>query len=213
MRIFGHRDTWKDYLTLKSVNPIIRILIISDFFVLSAFGLFGPIFAIFINNNIAGGTIEVIGIAEALFLVSKGAFQIPVASYIDNKKGEKDDFYALFIGSIIYSLIPLLYLIISKPWHLFIVQIIFGIATAFTLPSWYALFTRHVDKNHEGIEWGIYRTYTEFGGALAASVGGYLAYNYGFNNLFIIVTVISLAGVLLLSGAYRQLKKKFTLIS
>lgn len=212
MRIFNHRDTWKDYLTLQSVNPIIKILIISDFFVLSAFGLFGPIFAIFINDNIIGGTIEVIGIAEAIFLFSKGALQIPVASYIDKKRGERDDFFALFIGSIIYSLIPVFYLIIDQPWQLFLVQIVYGIATAFTLPSWYALFTRHVDKNHEGIEWGIYRTYTEFGGALAASVGGYLAYHFGFNNLFIIVTVVSLVGVMFLSGMYKYLKKKLPLI-
>lgn len=208
MRIFSHRDTWKSYLALRSVNPVIRILIISDFLVLSAFGLFGPIFAVFINENIVGGTIEVIGIAEALFLLSKGALQIPIASYIDKKRGERDDFVALMIGSVIYSLIPILYLLISQPWHLFLVQIVYGVATAFTLPSWYALFTRHVDKNHEGIEWGIYRTYTEFGGALAASVGGFLAYHYGFDNLFIVVTVISMVGVLFLSSMYKLLKKR-----
>ncbi len=213
MRLIDRRDGWKDYLTLRSVNPIIRILIISDFLVLTAFGLFGPIFAIFINNSISGATIEMVGIAEAIFLFSKGALQIPVARYIDKRKGERDDFMALFLGSIVYSLIPLLYILIDTPMQLYAVQAIYGIATAFTLPSWYALFTRHVDKNHEGIEWGIYRTYTEFGSALAASVGGFLAFRYGFDNLFVVVSILSMIGVLFLAGIYKHTKKRFGIFS
>ncbi len=204
---FQKKSGWKDYLMLKSVNPVVRILTLTDFLVLSGFGLFGPIFAIFVSDSIRGGSVEVVGIAEALYLLTKGLLQIPIASVIDKIKGERDDFWALFIGTLVYSFIPIMYILIRTPMQLYLVQIVYGAASALTLPSWYALFTRHVDKNHEGIEWGVYRTFTDFGGAVSASIGGLLAYRYGFARLFILVSIISIIGTIFLAGVYNKLRR------
>lgn len=92
--------------------------------------------------------------------------------------------------------------------QLYFVQFLYGLTSALTLPGWYAIFTRHIDKRHEGMEWGVYTTFVDLGGAAAAGIGGFLASNFGFNNLFIIASVVSFIGALFLLGAYGNLKNK-----
>lgn len=187
----------KNYF-LKDINSVVRFLIISDTVQIGAMGLLGPIFALFIEDFIKGGNAAVAGLAAGIYLFSKSVFQIPVANLIDKIRGEKDDFWFLFVFTIIISFIPLLYLVISTPIELYIIQLILGIFTAFTFPTFMAIFTRHIDKEKEGTEWGVYFTLTDLTSALFASIGGYVAASEGFPVLIMAVVVISLIGALLL---------------
>lgn len=184
----------QNYFTLKFINPVIRVMTLSDFVVITSFGLIAPIFAVFITDGIKGGDVAVAGIAEAVYLTAKSLFQIPFAFLVDKIKGEKDDFWAITIGTYSYCLIPLLYLIIDTPWELYLVQLFYGLATAAVIPSWNAIFMRHIDKGHEGVESGVYSTLTSLGGAIAASLGGLIAVKYGFEPLFVLVSIISFFG-------------------
>lgn len=189
------RKNWQQFVFPK-VNPVIKALIFSDILILSGFGLISPIFAVFITNQIKGGSVEVAGLAATIYLVSKSLGQIPVAEYIDKIKGERDDFQLMLWGSVCFSLVPFLYLFLTTPGQLYLVQLLYGLATALTFPSWMAIFTRHIDSEKEGLEWGTYFTLTDLGGALAATVGGVLAQNFGFKPVFALVGIISLLGSL-----------------
>ncbi|HMB66165.1 MAG TPA: MFS transporter, partial [Patescibacteria group bacterium] len=68
-----------------------------------------------------------------------------------------------------------------------------------------AIFTRHIDKEHEGVEWGVYRTMIDFGCAVAASLGGLLAYRFGFEPLFIVISIVSFMGALFLLLIYNEM--------
>jgi len=205
--MFSKKMTWRDYLVLKEVNPVIRFLTISDIIILSSFGLIAPIFAIFITDNISQGNVAVVGMAGAIFLISKSILQIPFANLIDKIKGEKDDFLFLFIGVILTSIIPLLYIFVNTPFQLYLVQLLYGLSTAITLPTWLAIFTRHIDKKHAGIEWGIYQTFTNLGAGVTASIGGFLAYYFGFNVLFVLVSLLSFIGSFSLLFIHKKMKK------
>ncbi|MDD5290923.1 MAG: MFS transporter [Patescibacteria group bacterium] len=196
----------KNYFTLKNINSVIRFLTISDILILSGFGLITPIFAVFIVDTIKGGNLEVAGIASTVYLLTRSLAQIPIANMIDKIKGERDDFWAMLIGSLVFSCVPLLYLLISTPGQLYFVQFIYGLAMAFAYPSWFAIFTRHIDREHEGIEWGTYHTLVDLGGAGTAALGGFLAYKFGFNLLFVLVSLVSFAGSFFLLGIYRKMR-------
>ena len=183
---------------LKDINPVIRFLIISDTVIIGAAGLLGPIFALFIEDFIQGGNAAVAGLAAGIYLFTKSIMQIPIAHFIDKIRGEKDDFWLMFISTIMIALIPLLYLVINTPLQLYLVQFILGLFTAFTFPTYMAIFTRHIDKEKEGIEWGVYFTLTDLSSAGLATVGGYLATTQGFPSLIIAVVVVSLVGSLML---------------
>ncbi len=175
---------------------------------LSAFGLLSPVFAIFLIGNIQGATIEVAGFAAMVWLLSRAAFQIPVAIFIDHRTGERDDFWINFVGSIGVSLIPLAYLFASLPYHIYLIQAVYGFLHALTLPSWKAIFTRHIDQHREGLEWAIYDTGTDLGMAVTAGIGGVVAVVFGFKTLFIIISLFSLAATLFTLKIYPLLGKR-----
>lgn len=181
---------------LKKINSVVKYLILSDIFIIGGFGLIAPIFAVYINDNIPGATLEVIGIAETIFFLARSLAQIPVGRIVDNTKGENDDFWSLLIGSALISATPLLYLVMETPMHLYLTQLFYGIGSAIALPTWLAIFARHLDKNHEGVEWSIYETLKDLSTAVSAAVGGFIAYRFGFDLLFIVISILSFMGTL-----------------
>lgn len=192
------RSSRLSYYFLKDINPVIRFLILSDTVISGASGLLGPIFALFIEDFVIGGDAAVAGIAASIYLFTKSVLQIPIAHFIDKIRGEKDDFWLMFTCTVLIALLPLLYLVIKTPLHLYLVQFALGFFTAFTFPTYMAIFTRHIDRQKEGVEWGVYFTLTDLTGAALAAVGGYLATVYGFPVLIVTVVIISLLGSLLL---------------
>src|SRR3989338_6672427 len=90
-----------EHYFLKDINPVIRFLIISDTVIIGAAGLLGPIFALFITDFIQGGNEAVAGLAAGIYLFTKSILQIPVAHFIDRVRGEKDDFWLLFVFTIL----------------------------------------------------------------------------------------------------------------
>ena len=198
---------------LLNLNPIVRSLVLSDIIMRSAGGFLGPIFALFVAEFIVGGNAEVVGIAMTIYLFTKSIFQIPFATVIDRIRGEADDFWFMFIGSLTGALIPLSYLFIHTPMELYVTQFVYGISAAACFPSFMALFTRHLDKNKEGSDWGIYYTLTDFSGAIAATVGGVIAVTLGYRPLILIVVAVGvLASCFLLPvrAFVREQKKKST---
>lgn len=186
-----------DYF-LKDMNPVIRFLILSDTVMFGSAGLLGPIFALFITDFIQGGNAEVAGVAAGIYLFTKSIFQIPFAHFIDKIRGERDDFWFMLVFSVLMALVPLLYLWVNTPMQLYATQFILGILTAFTYPSWMAIFTRHIDKKKEGTEWGIYFTLTDLIGAAFSAIGGYVATSHGFHYVIIVVVIMAFMGSLVL---------------
>ncbi|OIO19643.1 MAG: hypothetical protein COY69_01365 [Candidatus Magasanikbacteria bacterium CG_4_10_14_0_8_um_filter_32_14] len=104
----------------------------------------------------------------------------------------------MFIFTILIAIIPLFYLIINTPLQLYIVQFILGLFTAFTFPTYMAIFTRHIDKAKEGTEWGVYFTLTDLTSSAFTAVGGYIVAVQGFPTLIVTVAILSFIGALLL---------------
>lgn len=188
------------------MNPVIRFLIISDTVLVGSAGLLGPIFALFIEDFIVGGNAAVAGIAASIYLFTKSILQIPVAHFIDRVRGEKDDFWLMFIFTVLIAFVPLLYLVIHTPFQLYLVQFCLGLFTSFTFPTYMALFSRHLDKAKEGTEWGIYFTLIDIMGASFAAIGGYIATNQGFHILIGMVVAIAFMGSLLLWPIRRYIR-------
>jgi MFS family permease len=188
------------------VNKIVLILIYSDFLLLSASGFLSPIFAVFLTTQINGGSLTVAGFATTIFWIVKSVVQIPVSWYADKIKGEKDDFYFIFIGSLLSCAVPVLYFFFaSEVWHVYLLEVVNGIGYGMMTPTWLATFTRHIDKGHEGMEWMLHSNAIGFGFAAAAGIGGVLADRFGFRILFLLVSFIMLCGALLLLYIRKEL--------
>src|SRR3989344_5341538 len=139
-----------------TVNRAIQILLIYLFFVVTAESLFAPLLAVFITERVAGATLRTVGFALALYAIAKSAVQVPLARTLDKTQGEYDDYYTLLIGAGLTVLYPFLLIFISKPWHLYVLEILSGVSAAALMAAYYSLFARHIDKGSEGFEWSLF---------------------------------------------------------
>lgn len=190
------------------INHVIRTLVISDFFVNAGFSVFGPVFAVFVTRQITGGSLEVIGFAAAIFQIFKSGLQIPIARYLDKNHGEYDDFYSLVLGTTVIAAIPFLYLFASEAKHIYLIQALYGVGAAFSIPPWYAIFSRHLDKMQESTEWSLDSIAIGIGAAGSAAVGGILAQKFGFNFVFIAGGIFAIFGAIQQAKIFKDLKGK-----
>lgn len=186
----------------KIINSIIKFMIASDFILNLGWGLLGPIFAIFIVQNITVGNsseaVKIAGFASLFYWVTKAIFQIPIGRYLDKNHGEKDDFWFMVIGTFIAGFIPLGYLFASAPWHIYLLQMVYAFGMSMMVPSWLAIFTRHIDKGKEALEWGAESTFLGLGAGIAGGVGGIIASKFGFSVVFIFVSSFTFLATILL---------------
>ena len=97
---------------------------------------------------------------------------------------------------------PFLYLFIKTSIHLYLVQVVLGIGGSFANPGWYAIFTRHIDKEKEGTEWTFENVGVALAAAVAAAVGGIIARQFGFQVLFMSVGILSFIGLVIQISLY-----------
>jgi len=173
------------------MNKTIKLLILSDIFVITGFGLIDPILAIFIKENLIGGTIFAAGIASTLFLITKSIVQLPFSRYVDS---HKDKVKWLIIGTFLISLVPFIYIFTNHVNFIYLAQVLHGFGSALAYPTWLSLWSINLDKKHEGFEWSLYSTLTGIGTAITGAVGAAIAQFIGFKYTFFLVGLMSLLG-------------------
>lgn len=173
-------------VTWPKISHVILVIVVAEFVLVTAFGLLPPIFAVFVTQQIVGGTVAVVGFAITIYWVTKSILQLFVARYIDRNHGEKDDFYFFIVGGYLNAILVSLYFFATDAWHIYALHFFLGIADAMLVPPFYAIFTRHVDKGNEGFEWSLYSSFSlGAGSALGGAMVGLLATTVGFRAIFL----------------------------
>jgi len=186
----------------KFINKVIKTLIVSDLFINLGWGLLSPVFAIFILEKVTHGSVmqaaQIAGLSALFYWIPKTFFEIPIAIYLDKNPGEKDDFWFMIIGYIIIAAVPIGYLFAYAPWHIYLFQVIYAAGMAMALPSWLAIFTRHIDKGKEAFEWGMESSSVGTGAGIAGGLGGILVAFLGFKIIFIFISGLTIISAILL---------------
>jgi DHA1 family quinolone resistance protein-like MFS transporter len=176
------------------MHKTLRLLTISDIFVYTGFGLISPILAIFIKDNLVGGTLLAAGIASAIFLIVHALLQILFADIFS----PKDRRWMLLLGTVFIAFVPFGYIFATKVWHIFIIQILYGVGAGFAYPAWYSLFSSYLDKKQGGYQWSVYNSTVSIGTAVTAALGAWLAGIIGFRWVFLITGTVAVVGLLIL---------------
>lgn len=174
------------------LNQVIKVLIFSDFLLQCGWGLIGPIFAIFVTQQIAGGSVAIVGFTTAIFWLTKSIAQPFIARYLDINHGERDDFIFMTAGMYVANSTFIGYIFASQIWHVFLLDFIRGLAMACVIPTWSAVFTRHIDKGREAFSWSLQSTMIGFAIAFAAVFGAVIATTLGFKTVFVLVSAFGL---------------------
>lgn len=190
------------------ISRVIKYLILGDLIFFAGLGLISPIFAIFIVEKIRGGTAFVAGMASAIYLILSSLLRFPFGMFLDKIKGEIDDYWFVVLGFLISALVPIGYIYSSLPWHIYVLEACYGIGMAMNLSGWYAMFTRHIDKGMEATEWGIEAIAFGVGSGITGAIGGYAVTKFGFNPVFVTVSVMGLLGTILLLRIKNEVKER-----
>ena len=187
------------------VNQVIKYLILADLIFWSGWGLLSPIFGVFVIKNIEGGSLSVIGLASGIYWILKSLLRIPIGIFLDSRRGEEDDFWFLFFGLVLSSLVPFGYLMAKYPWHIYLLQSLQAFGMAMALSGWTAIFTRHIDQGKEATEWGLDATFVGLGIGISGILGGMIAQIFGFKTVFVLVGISGLLAASLLFGILKKI--------
>jgi MFS family permease len=186
------------------MNKTLRLLIISDIFVLSGFGLIAPILSIFINDNLVGGSIFSAGLASTIFLITHASLQL-LFSY---KFNPKDRLWMLKLGTAIIALVPLGYILATNIYHIYITEFFYGLGAAFAFPAWSSIFTSNLESGKRGFQYSIYSSSVGVGTALTAAAGAWLAQKISFRFVFIFTGIMAMIGLFILFRLNKRVLKK-----
>ncbi len=186
------------------MNKTLKLLSLSDLFILSGFGLISPILAIYINVNLGAG-IFLAGLATTILLITRSVFQI-IFSY---KFNPKDRLWLLILGTAIIALVPFGYIFSQNIWHFLAVQFIYGIGASMAYPAWNSFFVCHQEEGKKGFQWSIYNSTVSIGAAISAAIGGLIAQATSFTVVFILTGILSLIGFLILFKLEKSILKRY----
>ena len=168
-----------------SPNIFVKSFIVSETIFWSSQNLFGPIFAIFVANEVIGGNIETAATAISIYWIVRILSEL-FSTILFNKPKESIRLILVIIGLLITGIGQFFFIYSDSIFDIFVIYSIIGIGIGLASPQRNALFSSHIDKNQETTEWGAYDVITFVGIALSTSLGGFIATQYGFKLLFLI---------------------------
>jgi MFS family permease len=180
-------------------NRVIRILVMANMSVASAWGFANPVFAVFTTRQTTDGTLQSVGFRAAIYWSVQSLFQIFIARYLDKANGETDDFYSLILGSTLIIFVPFGYIFARESAHIYLLSAILGFGDSMYVPAWHSIFIRHIDRDRISLEWTFNSVGIGFGAAITAALGGVLANRYGFYAIFLLTALFQSVATLLLA--------------
>lgn len=182
-------------ITHFHINPIVKAFIISECFLWSAWNFITPIFAIFATTQITGGTIEIAAFGYSIHLISRVVFELIFGKYL--MKSSIAKMLNMTIGGILLVTIAYLGFVFTNTiYQYFFFYAIAGIGFGIASPAKNTLFSTHMDKHEESIEWGLTDATVFIAIAMASAIGGFVAGNYGFRVLFILSAIINVISII-----------------
>ena len=172
------------------MNNAYKILLTAS--LLANFGdnLIGPFYAVFVEK--IGGSILDMGFTVAIFGICTGVLMIIIGRLSDRLNKE----LVTVFGYGFHALGSWLYLIITYPWQLFILQIAFAIGTACLFGPLNALFAKYIQKEKEGEQWGLRGGGAFIAIGVASFIGTLLVNNWGFKVLFLSMFIIQIGATI-----------------
>ena len=167
------------------VNPLVKAYIVSESLMWSAWNFIIPIFAVFIVENVSGGNIQLAAIGYSTYLMSRVVFELISGKYLLGTNDRKKVMLVI-IGMICVSLSYLGFAVVREVYLLLFYYFVAGMGLGLAMPAKNSLFSIHLDKDKEATEWSLSDAFQFSAMAVATGIGGFIAYHYGFQPLFML---------------------------
>lgn len=177
------------------MNRFIWSLMTADMLLLSGFGFVQPFLAVFIKENVVGGSLVTAGLAAALYLIVKSLVQVPFSIRVDRASDIANASW-LVIGLGLQAIAPIIFILAHSIWPILLAQVIYGLGGGLNYATWYKLWNKYLDKNRESLEWSTYDAVVGLTTALVAFGGAWLADRFGFPVAFLAVEALIIGSLI-----------------
>ena len=181
------------------VGRVVKYFVLSDLFFTAGWGFVEPVFSVFIIERVIGATLLTVGITAAIYWILKSIIEIPVANYLDRARGEKNAFIVLVGGLFLASLSAFAFSLVREVWELYAVQVMHAIVFAFYLPSWTAIFSRHLDRERISFDWSLDSAVAGIAAGVTGLLSGIIAEEFGFTVVFVMAGILSMIAAFILA--------------
>ncbi|MCA9381965.1 MFS transporter [Candidatus Dojkabacteria bacterium] len=164
------------------LNKPLRILLSTNALILLSGAMLGPIYALFVKD--IGGDLMDASIAGGLFALAAGLTTLISGKYSDRIKENE---LVVALGYLLMGIGFFLYLFVHSVAFLFVVQIIIGLGEAIYSPPFDAVYSKHLDGQKAGSQWGVWESMNYFSVAVGAVLGGLIVTVFSFQALFVII--------------------------
>mgnify|MGYP001573671818 CR=1 FL=1 len=168
------------------MKHVLKVLLRAQGFLIAAFAMFSPIYAIFVER-IGGGILAASG-SVAAYSIATGLMIYVISRWEDHVKHLEK---MVRIAYALSALGFLGYIFVQNITQFIVIQVLLGLSVAIRAPALDTLYSRHTDHKKTVSEWGDFETMVYIVGAIAALVGGYIAKTFGFNILFMTMFLLS----------------------
>ncbi len=180
--------------SLPRMSMFIKLFTFADTLLFAGWGFIDPVFSIFIVQKIPGASLVTVGATAAIFFVVKSLVQVPIAIFLDKTDGERDDYYALVASFFIVSIGAFGTMFASHVWHIYLLQLVKAIGFALYVASGPAIFARHIDKDHNALDWSLNSTSIGIATGITSFLAGILVTWGGYYMVFLLAGVLSFLG-------------------
>lgn len=166
-------------------NRALRIMLVTNGLILIAGAMLGPIYALYVEK--VGGDLLDASLAGSVFALVAGITVLLCGKYSDRIKQKR---LIVALGYGIMGTGFLLYTQVNSVIFLLIVQMLIGLGEALYNPPFDAIYSEHLDEGHFSTEWGAWEATKYFTTALGAILGGVIVTKFGFDPLFVIMSLL-----------------------
>lgn len=170
-----------------SRNSALKTLFLYNSVFVFANNLIGPLLALYLQGfHVNAFTIS---FTWAVFVFFSSLF-----TYIFSKFGDhiKEQEYSLMAGFLIRAIVWFLYIFTNSISMIIVLQVVLALGEALGSPSFDAILSRHLDDGHQIAEYSTWRVVANLSMALATIVGGFIVSRFGFQVLFVIMSLLGL---------------------
>jgi len=189
------------------VGRLIQALTLNDITFWGGFDMLQVVFALFVVQNIEGGSAADIGIALFLYKASATLVSIPLGTLFDSIKSLNDERIGLTLSSLITGTMYILLAFSSFRWQLFLIMTIVGMSRSLNLNSWRKIFNKSLSSKKTGTELGVYDTVFSLGTALMNVLAGFMSELYGIQLVLVVTGIVVYSGIVFPFLVRRDIQK------
>jgi MFS family permease len=170
------------------MNKSLKTLFLYNGIFIFASYLFSPLYALFAEGIVKN--VFSISLTISALLISTTFFTLLISKFGDRVK-EKE--YLLMGGYLVRAISWISLIFVNSMGALITIQILLGLGESLGSSAFSAIFAEHLDRNKHVKEYASWHLVSTLLGAASTLIGGLIVSIFGFNILFITMSLLAMA--------------------